>query len=147
MTDERQSLDDFIAEHGITMTAKRLEEKDTYDRGVTMHAWRCTLNRSVMHNRYRMTVTFRMGEGHNEQPPKVADVLDCIASDTSSVENARDFGDWASEYGYDENSRTAERIYRQCRKQAERLRRFLGGHGADMHSPLFEQLLWNTERL
>ncbi|HUT63574.1 MAG TPA: hypothetical protein VMZ04_06425, partial [Anaerolineae bacterium] len=57
--------------------------------------------------------------------PTVSDVLNCLASDASGIENARDFNEWASEYGYDEDSREAERIYKVCQDQANQLQAFL----------------------
>jgi hypothetical protein len=55
-----------------------------------------------------------------------ADVLYGLVSDTQGFENARDFEDWASEYGYDVDSRKAERIYKNLSKIAPQVRDFLG---------------------
>ena len=59
-------------------------------------------------------------------PPELADVLDCLASNAMGIENARCFEEWAAEYGYDEDSRRAERVYRTCQEEAAKLARFLG---------------------
>jgi len=72
--------------------------------------------------------------------PDAAHVLDCLASDASSYENAQSFEDWASEFGYDTDSRKAERIYRIVKRQAEQLKRTLGDEA-------YQELLWNTKRL
>ena len=56
------------------------------------------------------------------------------------VENARDFTDWAQEYGYDPDSRRAERTFNTVKRQSKGLRRLVG-HAA------FNELLWETERL
>jgi hypothetical protein len=88
----------------------------------------------------RMTLTFSKGIGHHGAEPTVTEVLGCLASDASGVENAGgDFEEWCSEYGYDTDSRTAERIFKACQHQANRLKSFLGDEA-------FEQLLWHTER-
>lgn len=71
--------------------------------------------------------------------PDLPGVLDCLASDAASIENARCFEDWASEYGYDDDSRKAHTIYEVCQKQAAELARFIGE--AD-----FQALLFETER-
>lgn len=71
--------------------------------------------------------------------PELSDVLDCLASDSSGVENARDFNDWAADYGYDEDSRKAEKIYNQCVEQRRELRDLLG-------LKLYEELLYEVER-
>lgn len=72
--------------------------------------------------------------------PKVEDVLDCLASDACEYEGSRDFEDWASEYGYDTDSRKAESIYRIVSEQAKQLRQFLGRDA-------FRELIEDTERL
>jgi hypothetical protein len=72
--------------------------------------------------------------------PKLADVLDCLASDAAGFENAQSFEDWAAEYGYDTDSRKAEKVYRTVERQAKQLRRVLGDEG-------YNALLWDIERL
>lgn len=86
-----------------------------------------------------MTMYFSMGYGHNGAEPTAEQVLDCLASDASSVDG-QTFEGWARDLGYDEDSRSAERIYSACERGAARLRRFLG-------DALYEQLLYGTERL
>ena len=86
----------------------------------------------------RMTVYFSMGSALRN-PPTIEDVLDCLASDASGYENSQGFEDWASEYGYDTDSRAAERIYRAVGQETRKLQAFLG-------SDAYEQLLWHTER-
>ena len=73
--------------------------------------------------------------------PELANILDCLASDSSSYENARNFEDFASDMGYDTDSRRAERIYNACGKLAKDLRFLLGGREA------FEELMYEVERL
>jgi hypothetical protein len=67
-----------------------------------------------------------MGSGHKGKQPTVADVLDCLASDSAGVENADSFEGWCSEYGYDTDSRKALATYKQCEKQADRLKSLVG---------------------
>jgi hypothetical protein len=85
-----------------------------------------------------MKVPFSQGSAHTENPT-LEDVLDCLALDASGVENAKDFEDWCGEYGYDIDSRKAEKIYNVCKQQAEQLKTLLG-------TDAYEQLLWHTER-
>lgn len=77
---------------------------------------------------------------YHPTPPSLADFLDCLAMDASSYDDARDFSDWCSEYGYDDDSRTAERTYNMIAEQSKQLRRLLGD--AD-----YRELIENTERL
>lgn len=73
-------------------------------------------------------------------PPETASVLDCLASDAASYDNARDFEDWCADFGMDTDSRKAARTYRVCGEQAKALRHFLGNLA-------YQELLFNTERL
>lgn len=61
------------------------------------------------------------------KPPTKQDVLYCIASELQGIDCARNFEDWASNYGYDTDSRKAERIYHQCVQQASEFRALCGG--------------------
>jgi hypothetical protein len=107
--------------------------------------WRVTLRRRAaveepLRTRPQLTVRFYMGPALAREP-KAEDVLDSLASDANGYENARSFEEWASEYGYDPDSRTAERLYREVERQTERLRRFLSPRQ-------FEQLVnGDVERL
>jgi len=73
--------------------------------------------------------------------PTAADVLNCLASDAAGVENARSFEDWCADYGYDTDSRKAEKTFRVCEQQRDSLKGFIGGPDA------FEGLLFRMERL
>lgn len=68
--------------------------------------------------------------------PKLADVLDCVASDCAGFDNARSFEDWASEYGYDTDSRKAERTYSAVREQYMAMEAMLGRDA--LHALMFD---------
>lgn len=127
----------FIGKNGIKMTA---EWADTNPNMSDMPAgsshWKCTFS----HNGRKMTIYFSMGPAHSREP-EAHDVLDCLASDAATVENARSFEDFASELGYDPDSRKAEKIYAACVKQSEKLKKFLGS------DELYQSLLFDTERM
>lgn len=57
--------------------------------------------------------------------PDVLDVLYCLVSD-ASVRHSATYEEWASEYGYDADSRKGEDMYRACQKQTIDLLRVLG---------------------
>lgn len=86
----------------------------------------------------RLTTYFSMGAAHRE-PPEADEVLDSLASEASGIDNARDFDDWAAEYGYDTDSRKAEKIYNACKTISEKLKKFLG-------EDLYKTLLYDVER-
>lgn len=130
-------LDKFIADYGITARAERTDKLNP-DWGGYHHAYMVTLRNST--NGKRMTVPFYQGIA-NTEPPTAADVLDCLASDMASYENTEgSFEDWCEEFGFDTDSRKAERTYKAVERQSKRLEIFLGGWEVDT-------LLWGTERL
>ena len=87
-----------------------------------------------------MSLVFSMGSGHGGKRPELADVLDCLASDAAGYENARSFADWCADYGYDVDSRRAERTFKAVERQATSLHRVLG-------ESAYRTLLWDIERL
>jgi hypothetical protein len=60
--------------------------------------------------------------------PLLRDVLYCLVLEASVIDYAT-FEDWASEYGYDTDSRKAEKTYRACLKTALSLRAMVGDAG------------------
>jgi len=101
-----------------------------------MDHWLCTLKCG----KDRMTVYFSQGYAHNGKAPTLESVLDCLASDAAGYDNAQSLEDWASEYGYSEDSRKAEKIYRTVGEQADKLKALLGPSA-------YAALLYDTERL
>lgn len=73
-------------------------------------------------------------------PPELPGVLNCLMMDAQGYENAQGFEDWAAEYGYDPDSRKAEKTYREVERQAKELRHILGLDG-------YRTLLENVESL
>lgn len=67
-------------------------------------------------------------------------MLDCLASESASIDNSNGFDDWCADFGYNTDSRKAERDFQSCQHQALRLKTFLG-------SSLYAELLYGTERL
>jgi hypothetical protein len=72
------------------------------------------------------------------EPVAAADVLDSLAHDASSADQS--FGDWCGDYGYDTDSRKAERTYNACRQTMFDLRKLLGARDAEV-------LIQEVERL
>lgn len=130
-----KTLGQFIREHGLTMIAEPTNGNPYMENGADMDHWRCVIRAG----RRKLTIPFSMGKGHNGKAPDLPNVLDCLASDSAGIETAGSFEDWASEYGYDTDSRKAERTFRACQRQADKLKRFLT-EGA------YQELLFDTER-
>ena len=134
MVTDTVTIDQFIDNNGITIKAKSVD-RNPHMSDTDMDHWKCVLARPGK----RMTVTFSKGYGHNGAEPTAAEVLDCLASDAAGLDNSRNFEDWCSEYGYNEDSRTAWRTYKTVVHEAVRLRHFL-------LDGLYDQLLYQVER-
>ncbi len=128
-------MDELIKTHHIRMSVERADSNPNMADSKDMDHWKCTLRVG----KRSLTVRFSQGFGHNGKEPKIADVLDCLASDASGYENSNGFEDWCLEYGYDTDSRKAEKTYRLIRIQAEALSRIFDATG-------YRELL-NAERL
>jgi hypothetical protein len=84
----------------------------------------------ITQGRRGFTLYFSQGSTHTS-PPTLGDVLRCVCDDAAGYENAGSFEDWAGEYGYEVDSRSAEKIYRAVKRQAEQLKRVLGQDNYD----------------
>ena len=82
-------------------------------------------------------VPYSMGKAHKDDPT-AADVLSSLALDAAGVHGGRGFEDWAQEYGYDTDSRKAEKTFHIVCKQARELQRFLGDEA-------YQELLFEVE--
>lgn len=136
MTTELKPINRVIEGAALTMTSKRVSRNPQMPDSENMDHWQVKLKRG----RDTMTLYFSKGYGHSGQAPTVEEVLDCLASDAAGFDNARNFEEWASEYGYDTDSRKAEKIYNTIKAQREQLENLLG-------PSMYAALLWETERL
>lgn len=71
----------------------------------------------------RMTTQYRSDVGHRREglavDPDLADVLHCLLSDGDACHYS--FEEWCDSYGYDTDSRAAERTYLACVATGEKL--------------------------
>lgn len=83
-----------------------------------------------VYGQYRAKVTYQgrsasfpygnsVNDYENGIEPKKQDLLDCLVSDYFSQTNS--FEDFANEYGYDTDSRKTEKIFKQVKKEQEKL--------------------------
>ncbi len=130
-----KSIKEFVKENKITIKNEWVDSNPNMQ-DFQGDNWKVTLKA----NGHQLTTYFSKGYGHHGAEPEADEVLDCLASDAAGYDNARDFEDWASDYGYDTDSRKAEKIYNTIAKQAKKLEAFLG-------SDLYQKLLFETERM
>ena len=88
------------------------------------HHWSVKLDRYTEDGKRRtLTTFFSQGSAHKSSP-SCADVLSCLVNDAISGEMS--FNDFCSEFGYDMDSRSAKKTWRNCVKMAPKMRDFLG---------------------
>lgn len=131
---DTMSIAQFITDNRIVIGSYRVGANPNMPDSHDMDHWKVTLRRKG----HTMTVHFSKGYGHHGAGPTTAEVLSCLADDASGSDD-HSFADWCGEYGYNEDSRTAERTWKACQHAAKRLLAFLG-------TDLYGQLLYSTER-
>lgn len=162
-TENRTALLELIDSLGIECTAEFVPQNQPADKvkHPQLH-WRITLKRGHA----TLTTPYFEGCGHvakseNEknltpyeirricetgklppmwprrQPaPKLADVLYCLVLDSDVLEHAN-FESWASDFGYDTDSREAEKNYRACIENSLQLRALIGDQSITTLRELF----------
>lgn len=137
------TMQGFISKHRIKAESKMVDRNPNMaadeDWSRQAHHYKVTISGVFHGRRKRLTTYFSMGSAFCKDP-EAGEVLDCLASDAAGFENAQGFEDWASEYGYDTDSRKAERTYKAVEKATDRLKAFLPPDD-------YKALLWDTERL
>lgn len=117
------TFEDAAERYKITLTATRVDSRpdNLSEWGPDARHFRCR----IRCDKRSFGLYFTQGSAHTADPT-ISDVLYCLACDASGYDNYGNFEDWCGEYGYDPDSRKAERIYRAVKKQAEQLRRTVG---------------------
>lgn len=135
------TLSDFIDRCDLTMTYEETDVNPNIDDMPSgSRHYMCTLTRETLaYGTKTMKVPFSMGPALKREPT-LEDVLDCLRCDALSFEDSRDFERWAREFGYDSDSRKAEKIFRAVENQSKRMRAFLG-------NVRYKALLYDTEGL
>jgi hypothetical protein len=111
----------FAKNHNIRMSCTMVDGNPNMDSDTRMDHYKCTIKRPGK----QITLYYSMGIALCREPG-LADVLETLAMDASGIEHGPDFEEWAQEYGYDADSRSAERIYRAVERQYQQVKRFLG---------------------
>ncbi len=129
------TLRKFIRKYKLTMASKWDDKLRWFDDPKDRGRYRYLL--CLKHGDEKLVIAWRQGK---QEKPKLADLLDNLASVCSSVEGSRGFEDWAGDLGYETDSRKAYRIWKWSEKLAIRLKAMLGQDG-------YEELIYGTERL
>ena len=115
-------LDKMCRDRKVTATvtfdkAIPYDQRDKWQREAT--AWTVRLR----YNGRSLTVPYWTGSAITDEPT-AADVLYSVIMDTSAGEY--DFDDFCGEFGYDDDSRKAEKTWKSCKTIARKTRQFLG---------------------
>ena len=134
----RLTIPEFVKRYRV-----RVAECDWTDRNPHMEGSERTMNNYKVQlacGERRMTLYYSMGFAHTDEPDAPG-ILNCLASDANGIENNEaSFETWCSEYGYDTDSRSAERTFKACVESSRKLRQLVGDEAYDV-------LLWHTEGL
>ncbi len=124
----------FIKQYKVTMTCERIAKRPDGISFGTNHFALC-----LHRGKNKMNLYYAMGFAHIGDP-KLEDVLDCLGSDANCIDNTNGFEDWASDLGFDKDSRSDEKIYQASLKSDNDLKILLGESG-------YNALLFNFEQM
>ena len=114
------TLQEFIRQECITLTAEKWPKNPNLDSPLPMDHWKV-----ILWSKWTwLTTYFSKGLLFNGEAPNVDEVLDCLASDAQGID--QEFEDWASDLGYDPDSRKAEKVYKNIQRESEKLKNLLG---------------------
>ena len=121
MTTDQKTITEFLNERGsLQFKAIKIPARtDTFEDWKDASHYLCTftwLGKSF-------SIQYSMGSAHKKSP-NIEDVFNCILLDVSALDQS--FEDWASDFGYDSDSRKAYAIWEACRENAKKLKDFLG---------------------
>jgi hypothetical protein len=95
------------------------DKLDDWQKGA--HQYRVT----VRYGRRRIAFDWFAGQAITDTPEdRPEDVLDSLLSDAQAGE--QEFDEFCQEFGYDADSRKAERTWKACQRSGAKLRRLLG---------------------
>jgi len=115
------TMKQFVKQMMMTIKSERVSVNPNAEDNFQGLHYKVTLKRP----KCQMTIYFSMGYGLNYNPT-IGMVLSCLISDSISYDNADTFEEWASEYGFDTDSRNAHKTYKTVEKQTERFKKFMG---------------------
>lgn len=102
----------------VKMSVDYSSKECPFDKGDSFNAWKIQLR----YKGRKMTIDFFTGPALGE-PRDVSEIMDCVLSDSQAGE--MDFSEFCSEFGYDEDSRMAEKTWKDCQKISGKVNHFL----------------------
>ncbi len=103
-----------IAEYGVKTDWDKLDEWQQKAHPYTV---------KLKYDDRQMTIPFFMGSALTHEPTD-EDVMICLIADYSVTDET--FEEFCANFGYDEDSRKAEKIYKQCVRNGKKIKKLLG---------------------
>lgn len=118
MSELRENAKEICKKHGITMKVSSPKYGPVeWDKDYDHYRFPVTLRKDGK----SMRVLFTQSRAQGSTPPDEYDIITCITkSDPGSFE------DFCAEFGYDSDSRSAERIYKAVKREWENVLRVFG---------------------
>ena len=130
------TIDEFIKKNNLRMEVRKTFSNPSMDAGkYEMNHYEI----KIIKNNNSFVTHYSMGLGL-KYTPKITGVIDCLAMEASGVENEGTFENWCDSFGYDTDSRKAERIWETIKIEAKQLKTLLGQEA-------YNELLNCVERL
>lgn len=118
------TFQEFCDLHEITATSERVDSNPHMDDFDGNH-FQVTLRRAPDMGLPTRVLTVHFSQGYGiAGEPTAHGVLECLASDSHAL--GQTFEEWAADFGFDADSRKAERTYMACLSTARKLEKFLG---------------------
>ena len=117
---EAEKAEAFLKVHGIKFKAVYLEHgKHFPDDKEERDIYRLSLRRGTRGFSVRFGQSIAHSTGENVQIPRAYDLLACLTKYDPGT-----FTEFCREFGYSEDSRKAEKVYKACRREWDKVRRF-----------------------
>jgi hypothetical protein len=134
------TIQEFVKKHELKLILRPIDSRpDLVGRGeddwnnTATHWWFTLRSGTSSYSGY-----YSQGSALKDRPT-IEEILDSLAMDVFNLD-ITGFEEWATEYGYDTDSRKAEKIYKACERASKALRKFLGDDAID-------ELINDVERL
>jgi hypothetical protein len=116
---------EFCNRYNITAESEWADGNPNMDDWRDANHFKVTLMRRDPTNGVRRQMTVPFSQGYGIQGNPTADsVLECMAMDAGYEDYT--FEEWCREFGYDDDSRKAERTFKTVQAQSKKLEQFLG---------------------
>ena len=143
VSEERREITEPLESMGLKLTSVKVSQRNDgmagdWDKAASHY--HCTLRRKTNYHdevtTELMDFFYSQGSAHTT-PPVLCDVMYSLTMD-AEVLDCSTFEEWASDCGYDEDSRKAEAIYKACQDNAKQFAAMFGRSEREQLQELFQ---------